>query len=66
MWTITIMDERPAKTPNVVFTGVYESLYARDTVSHVGIFDPSCVLLPLNLLPDLPPLPKVSIQSPYF
>jgi hypothetical protein len=28
----------------------------------VGIFDPSCVLLPLYLLSDLPPLPKVNVQ----
>jgi hypothetical protein len=34
-----------------------------DTVSHVGIFDPSCELLPLYLLSDLPhPLPKVNVQ----
>jgi hypothetical protein len=36
-----------------------------DAVSHVGIFDPSCALLPLYLLSDLPhpsPLPKVNVQ----
>ena len=33
------------------------------TVSLVGIFDPSCVLLPLYLLSDPPsPLPKVNVQ----
>ncbi len=37
-------------------------------MSHVGIFDPSCELLPLYLLPDLPhpsPLPKVNVYGQY-
>jgi hypothetical protein len=33
-----------------------------NTVSHIGIFDPSCLLLPLYLFSDLPPLPKVNVQ----
>jgi hypothetical protein len=32
-------------------------MVGRDTVSHIGIFDPSCVMLPLYLLSDLPALP---------
>ncbi len=38
-----------------VFNHLYMySLYTGDTVSHVGIFDPFCELLPLYLLSDLP------------
>ncbi len=32
------------------------SFYTRDTVSHVGFFNPSCELLPIYLLSDLPHL----------
>jgi hypothetical protein len=64
------MDEGTIKTPNPKcrlywwFNRVYRS---GDTVSHVGIFDPSCELLPIYLLSDLPhpftpPLPKVNVQ----
>jgi hypothetical protein len=49
----------------LVFHRVYRLYRCRDTVSNVGIFDPSCLLLPLYLLSDLPsppPLPKVNVQ----
>jgi hypothetical protein len=44
------------------------SLVFRNTVSHIGIFDPSCELLPFYLLSDLPQpplLPKVNAQYLY-
>jgi hypothetical protein len=50
---------------SLVFNRVYRLEIG--TVSHVGIFDPSCELLPLYLLSDRPdphpcPFPKVNLQ----
>jgi hypothetical protein len=33
---------------------VFNRIYRLEIASHVGIFDPSCELLPLYLLSDLP------------
>jgi hypothetical protein len=58
------MDEGTIKTPNPkchLHWYLIEFIDYRDTVSHVDIFDPSCVLLPLYLLSE-PPLPKVNVQ----
>jgi hypothetical protein len=44
----------------LVFYKVYR---LGDTVSHVGIFDPSCELMPLYLLSDLPPPPSKSKRT---
>ncbi len=48
---VYIMDQIYIKTPTpkFVFTDI-DSLQTEDTVSHVGIFDPSCELATSNLL----------------
>jgi hypothetical protein len=43
---------------------VFNRVYG-ERVSHVGIFDPSCELLPLYLLSDLPPPPSQSKRTVY-
>jgi hypothetical protein len=47
----------------LVFNRVYR-LEIQSVICHLVFFDPSCVLLPLYLLSDLPPppLPKVNVQ----
>ncbi len=45
---------------------VFNRVYRLEIASHVGIFDPSCELLPLYLSLTSPtplPLPKVNVQN---
>jgi hypothetical protein len=57
------MDEGTIKTPNPkchLYWCLIQFIDCVDTVSLVGIFNPSCVLLPLYLLFDLPPFLKIT------